>query len=62
LIYRYASYCANIGRTYFVNPTKEKEAKYAVVFEAHSAAIQALTEGQKASDVYEAARRIIQVI
>jgi sialic acid synthase SpsE len=32
------------------------------VFEAHSAAIQAMAEGQKASDVYEAARRIIQVI
>ncbi len=52
---RYGSYCANIGRTYFVNPTKEKEKIYNAVLEAENAAIQALVEGSKVKDVYAAA-------
>jgi len=57
---RYASYCANAARTYFVNPTKEKEEKYAAIFEAHSAAISALVEGSKASAAYEASLQVLK--
>ena len=28
---RYSSYCANIGRTYLINPTKKMEAEYEAV-------------------------------
>lgn len=57
---RYGSYCSNIGRTYFVNPTKEKELKYNIALEAHKAAIQALTEGSKAKDAYDAALKVLK--
>ena len=57
---RYASYCSNIGRTYFVNPTKEKESKYAIAFEAHSAAVKALVEGAIASDVFNAVLNVLK--
>ena len=30
---RYKSYCANIGRTYFVNPTKGQEKAYKLLLE-----------------------------
>ena len=57
---RYASYCSNIGRTYFVNPTKEKESKYAIAFQAHEAAVKSLVEGSKASDAYKAAVNVLK--
>jgi len=57
---RYASYCANVGRTYFINPTEEKKAKYGIALEAHAAAVKALVDGRKASDAYEAALKVLQ--
>lgn len=57
---RYGSYCANIGRTYFVNPTKEKEKKYNIALEAQKAAIHTLVEGVKMKDVFDAAVRVLK--
>ena len=58
---RYASYCSNIGRTFFVNPTKEKQEKYAIILSAHTAAIKAMVDGAKASDVYTNAVSVLRV-
>lgn len=51
---RYASYCANVGRTYFVDPSKEQEAQYAALQEAQAAAVAALVEGAPMSAAYDA--------
>ena len=56
---RYGSYCANVGRTYFINPSEQKKARYAVVAEAHAAAVKALVAGCKAGDVYAAAEKVL---
>lgn len=57
---RYGSYCANIGRTYFVNPNEDKEKTYNIVLEAQKAAIEALVDGARTSDVYDAAFNILK--
>lgn len=57
---RYASYCANIGRTYFIDPTEEQKAVYAAVHDAQAAAIAALVEGAKISAAYDAAVKTLQ--
>lgn len=58
---RYGSYCANIGRTFFVDPNKDQEALYAVIDEAHAAAIAALVEGAPMSAAYKAAAQLLKV-
>lgn len=58
---RYASYCANVGRTYFVDPNKEMEEQYAAVNAAHAAAIAALVEGAPMSAAYAAAAQTLKV-
>jgi Xaa-Pro aminopeptidase len=58
---RYASYCANVGRTYFVDPNKEMEEQYAAVNAAHAAAIAALVEGAPMSAAYTAAAQVLKV-
>lgn len=57
----YASYCANVGRTYFVDPSKEQEAAYAAVQEAQAAGVAALVEGAPMSAAYEAVVAALQV-
>ena len=57
---RYGSYCANVGRTYFVNPSEQKKVRYAVAAEAHAAAVKALVAGAKAGDVYAAAEAVLK--
>ena len=57
---RYASYCANVGRTYFVNPSETKKARYAAALEAHTAAVKALVAGAKTGDVYAAAEAVLR--
>ncbi len=58
---RYASYCANVGRTYFVDPSKEQEAQYAALQEAQAAAVAALVEGAPMSAAYEAVVATLRV-
>ena len=58
---RYASYCANVARTYFVDPNKEQEAQYAALQEAQAAAVAALVEGAPMSAAYEAVVSTLKV-
>ena len=57
----YASYCANVARTYFVDPSKEQEAHYAALQEAQAAAVAALVEGAPMSAAYEAVVATLKV-
>lgn len=50
----YASYCANVARTYFVDPSKEQAEQYAALQEAQAAAVAALVEGAPMSAAYDA--------
>jgi hypothetical protein len=52
---RYASYCANVGRTYLINPSKVMEAQYGALLAAHDAAVAALVDGAPCSAPYDAA-------
>jgi Xaa-Pro aminopeptidase len=59
--YRYASYCANIARTYFVDPSPQQTEEYSAIQEAHAAAIAAITEGAPLSAAYQAVVQTLQV-
>ena len=52
---RYKSYCANVGRTYVINPNKGQEKHYKLLLEVQQEAINALKVGQPLSAAYEAA-------
>jgi nucleosome binding factor SPN SPT16 subunit len=52
---RYASYCANVGRTLFVDPSERQVAEYAALHAAQAAAIAALVEGAPMSAAHAAA-------
>ncbi|KAK2076511.1 hypothetical protein QBZ16_001037 [Prototheca wickerhamii] len=52
---RYASYCATVGRTLFVNPPPRLEAEYAALCAAHAAAVDALVEGAPLAGAHAAA-------
>jgi len=51
---RYSSYCANVARTYMVDPTKEMEGEYKAVAAAHAAAVGALVDGAPMSAAHAA--------
>ena len=55
---RYSSYCANVARTYLIDPSKEQETHYRALEEAQVAAIGALVEGAPANAAYEAAAKV----
>lgn len=52
---RYASYCANISRTFVVDPTADQKAHYEALLKAQEAAIAALVPGAPMSAAYAAA-------
>ena len=52
---RYKSYCANVGRTYVINPSKGMEKHYKLLLEVQQEAINALRSGATLSAAYEAA-------
>jgi len=52
---RYKSYCANVARTYFVNPTKGQEKVYKLLLELQQEAISALRVGAPLNAAYQAA-------
>ena len=52
---RYKSYCANIGRTYVINPSKGTEKLYKLLLEMQQEAIGALRPGAPLSAAYTAA-------
>jgi nucleosome binding factor SPN SPT16 subunit len=56
----YKSICANVGRTYFIQPTTEyHEAAHKLLKEVHKACINAIKTGQKMNGIYEAAQAVI---
>ena len=54
-------YCANVARTYVIDPSKEQEAQYRALLDAQAAAIGALVEGAPLSAAHEAATATLQV-
>eukprot|EP00731_Ephydatia_muelleri_P026733 Em0018g833a len=51
---RYKSYCSNIVRTMFVQPTQEMQDHYEFLLSVYDKALENLKEGVKLSDVYSA--------
>jgi len=49
---RYKSYCATIGRTFFVDPSKEQEAVYSFALALQGELLAKLKDGAVAKDVY----------
>lgn len=57
---RYNSYCANIARTYLIEPDDVQSKAYEVLLKAHEAALLAMKPGKKVSAVYEAALAVVE--
>lgn len=57
---RYRGYCANVARTFFVDPSPEQKAAYAVLMDVHGACLGAMKVGEPLSAVYEAAIETIK--
>lgn len=57
---KYKGYCANISRTYIVDPTTLQEEVYALVVEIHKEVVQRLKEGAVAKDIYSHAVTIVK--
>jgi Xaa-Pro aminopeptidase len=57
---RYQNYCANVSRTYIINPSKTQEAQYTALLNAHEAAMAALKEGAPAKAAMEAVHKVCQ--
>ena len=57
---RYRSYCANIGRTFLVESTKDQEVNYRFLMELHQMLARSLKDGSRCSDVYLKALHYIQ--
>ncbi|PAV23533.1 FACT complex subunit SPT16 [Pyrrhoderma noxium] len=49
---RYKGYCANVGRTFVVDPTKDQEAVYALLVSLQAELLHKLKDGVVARDVY----------
>jgi hypothetical protein len=52
---RYKSYCANVARTYLIDPPRTVSDAYAALLAAHAAARGALRAGARCADVHVAA-------
>ncbi|KAI0807182.1 FACT complex subunit SPT16 [Fomes fomentarius] len=50
---RYKSYCANLGRSFIVDPSKDQEAIYALLASLQSEMLSQLKEGAAAKDLYQ---------
>ncbi|KAL3130646.1 hypothetical protein ABBQ38_008037 [Trebouxia sp. C0009 RCD-2024] len=57
---RYSMYCANIGRTFLVDPVKQQEEEYKALLQAQDAAINALKEGEPMSAAVTATVKALQ--
>ncbi|CCM03865.1 uncharacterized protein FIBRA_06015 [Fibroporia radiculosa] len=57
---RYKGYCANLGRSFIVDPSKEQEAIYHLLTSLQGEIIQHLKEGAVARDVYQRALTFIK--
>jgi len=57
---RFKNYCANVVRTFFVNPSTDQKELYSILIEAYTAAKANLRPGKKVSDVYNAAEAVVK--
>lgn len=57
---RYKSYCSNIGRTYFIDPTKLQEQNYSFTLALQKKVLESIKDGVKTNDVYQTAIDFIQ--
>ncbi|CAL5222238.1 g4572 [Coccomyxa viridis] len=57
---KYSQYCAIVGRTYLINPSKQQEQEYAALSAAMDAAVSALKPGAPCSDAHAAAVKALQ--
>ena len=58
---RYSMYCANIARTFLVDPVKQQEEEYKALLQAQEKAIGALVEGAPMSAAMAACTLALQV-
>ncbi len=58
---RYSMYCANVARSYLVDPSKQQEAEYKALLAAQEAAIAALVAGAPLSAPVAAAIQALKV-
>ncbi len=59
---RYNLFCANLARSYLVDPSKTQQDEYTAVLAAAEAATKALVPGAPCSDAYSAAVKALEVI
>ncbi|MEW5314858.1 MAG: hypothetical protein WDW38_006323 [Sanguina aurantia] len=57
---RYSNYCANVARSFVINPTKRQEQQYNALLAAHEAAVAALLPGASMAAPMEAAIRALR--
>eukprot|EP00455_Lapot_gusevi_P020974 TRINITY_DN2209_c0_g1_i1.p1 TRINITY_DN2209_c0_g1~~TRINITY_DN2209_c0_g1_i1.p1 ORF type:complete len:1057 (-),score=311.91 TRINITY_DN2209_c0_g1_i1:101-3271(-) len=57
---RYKSYCTNIGRTYFINPSDQQRHVYNLLINVYQACLATLRDGVPLSKVWEAAEAVIK--
>ncbi|KAF5391933.1 hypothetical protein D9757_001726 [Collybiopsis confluens] len=50
---RYKSYCANVGRTFIVDPTPEQETQYGLLFSLQAELLGFIIDGVTARDIYQ---------
>jgi nucleosome binding factor SPN SPT16 subunit len=56
---RYRNYCANIGRTFLIDPSKKQEENYNFLLELQSYVVSQMNDGILISDLYAKAREYI---
>ncbi|KAJ6500436.1 FACT complex subunit SPT16 [Mycena sanguinolenta] len=57
---KYKSYCANVGRTFIVDPTPEQEAQYDLLLKLQQELLTKIKGGVSARDAYEAALTFVK--
>lgn len=57
---RYKGFCANIARTYFINPTDDHKEAYSVLLSVYQTCLNSLRPGKKCSDIWQAATNVIK--
>eukprot|EP01117_Protostelium_nocturnum_P003300 TRINITY_DN1426_c0_g1_i2.p1 TRINITY_DN1426_c0_g1~~TRINITY_DN1426_c0_g1_i2.p1 ORF type:complete len:1012 (-),score=450.37 TRINITY_DN1426_c0_g1_i2:224-3259(-) len=57
---KYKSYCSNVARTYFVDPTKDHERNYKLLLEVNALVLKNLRPNKKLNEIYNAAVEKIQ--
>ncbi len=58
---KYSLYCANVARTYLVDPSKRQQEEYAALLAALEAAVKALVPGAPCSAAHAAAVAALEV-